>query len=95
MRREECIARFKELYAEKSGELCFLRSFLFLFCFAVFCFVNSELFLYNEHIGNHWEMRTNFVKQARKFYPIELDYGEVAIITFILCLCPLMSAFIL
>jgi poly [ADP-ribose] polymerase len=45
MRRDECIDRFEQLYAEKSG--------------------------------NCWSDRKKFVKRPGKFFPIELDYGEV------------------
>lgn len=32
--------------------------------------------LYEEKTGNVWEKRADFVKQPKKFYPVDLDYGE-------------------
>ncbi|XP_060074355.1 poly [ADP-ribose] polymerase 1-like [Ylistrum balloti] len=32
--------------------------------------------LYLEKTGNHWANRKNFIKQANKFYPLEIDYGQ-------------------
>ena len=28
-------------------------------------------------LGNHWFNRKKFVKQAGKFYPLDIDYGQV------------------
>lgn len=28
-------------------------------------------------LGNYWRNRKNFVKQASKFYPLDIDYGQV------------------
>ncbi|XP_069116799.1 poly [ADP-ribose] polymerase 1-like [Argopecten irradians] len=32
--------------------------------------------LYMEKTGNSWANRKNFVKQANRFYPLEIDYGQ-------------------
>ncbi|CAB3982898.1 Poly [ADP-ribose] polymerase 1 [Paramuricea clavata] len=32
--------------------------------------------MYQEKTGNHWFNRKNFVKQAGRFYPLDIDYGQ-------------------
>jgi len=32
--------------------------------------------LYEEKTGNVWENRANFVKQPKRFFPVDLDFGE-------------------
>ena len=32
--------------------------------------------LYQEKTGNNWSMRRSATKQANKFFPIEMDYGD-------------------
>ncbi|XP_028396308.1 poly [ADP-ribose] polymerase 1-like isoform X2 [Dendronephthya gigantea] len=32
--------------------------------------------MYYEKTGNHWLNRKNFVKQASRFYPLDIDYGQ-------------------
>ncbi len=34
--------------------------------------------LYGEKTGNAWEDRKDFVKQANRFYPLDIDYGAVS-----------------
>ena len=29
------------------------------------------------YLGNHWDSRAYFVKQAGRFYPLDIDYGQV------------------
>ncbi|XP_033730320.1 poly [ADP-ribose] polymerase 1-like, partial [Pecten maximus] len=38
--------------------------------------IRSMEALYMEKTGNSWADRKNFVKQANKFYPLEIDYGQ-------------------
>ena len=33
--------------------------------------------LYYDKTGNMWEHRASFKKQPNKFYPLEIDYGQV------------------
>ena len=33
--------------------------------------------LYSEKTGNYWDDREHFEKIANKFYPLEVDYGQV------------------
>ncbi|XP_033730954.1 poly [ADP-ribose] polymerase 1-like [Pecten maximus] len=40
--------------------------------------IRSMEALYMEKTGNSWADRKNFVKQANKFYPLEIDYGQVS-----------------
>ena len=40
------------------------------------------------YAGNYWTDRKSFVKRPGRFFPIELDYGEVNILIFaISCVC--------
>ena len=32
--------------------------------------------MYYEKTGNHWDGRAHFVKQAGRFYPLDIDYGQ-------------------
>ena len=34
--------------------------------------------LYLDKTGNHWENRKDFKKKPNKFYPLEIDYGQVS-----------------
>lgn len=48
--------------------------------------------LYLEKTGNHWEDRDNFQKQPNKFFPLEIDYGQVSIHIYLHCVrCQVMS----
>ena len=37
----------------------------------------GSLRLYLDKTGNKWENRKNFEKHPSKFFPIDIDYGEV------------------
>ena len=36
--------------------------------------------LYLEKTGNDWDDRKNFVKQPKKFFPLDIDYGGVSVL---------------
>lgn len=38
--------------------------------------------LYEEKTGNAWHSK-NFTKYPKKFYPLEIDYGQVITVTFL------------
>lgn len=38
--------------------------------------IKSFCDVYLEKTGNHWKDRDNFKKQPRKFYPLDIDYGQ-------------------
>ncbi|XP_021365761.1 poly [ADP-ribose] polymerase 1-like isoform X2 [Mizuhopecten yessoensis] len=38
--------------------------------------INAMQSLYLEKTGNQWDDRKNFVKQANRFYPLDIDYGQ-------------------
>lgn len=35
--------------------------------------------LYAEKTGNEWHNRKNFKKYPNKFYPLDIDYGQVSL----------------
>lgn len=37
--------------------------------------------LYAEKTNNEWEKRDNFKKYPNKFYPLDIDYGQVSVAT--------------
>lgn len=41
--------------------------------------IHQFRYLYEDKTGNSWDNRKNFDKKANKFFPLELDYGEVRI----------------
>lgn len=66
--------------------------------------VEHFLNLYEEKTGNSWHSK-NFTKYPKKFYPLEIDYGQVTLkwpcprcsiaevpcVTALLCACPWIS----
>ena len=40
--------------------------------------INHFQGLYEEKTGNAWENRNNFEKYPNRFYPLDIDYGEVS-----------------
>jgi len=42
---------------------------------------HNLLYIYNFAVctGNSWLNRKNFVKHPNKFYPLEIDYGQVCV----------------
>lgn len=39
--------------------------------------IDEFIALYEEKTGNLWKDRKNFKKKPGKFYPLDIDYGEV------------------
>lgn len=36
--------------------------------------------LYEEKSGNRWGQKKEFIKYPKKFYPLEMDYGQVCLL---------------
>ena len=43
-----------------------------VFSFYLFCLIDFSMY-----VGNSWDNRKTSTKNPGKFYPIELDYGQV------------------
>lgn len=53
---------------------------VFRTCIVRLFLIKKKVKMFFSYSGNDWKNRKNFVKQAGKFYPLEIDYGQVMLL---------------